>query len=139
MLYKTQLLSVNRLVLPLIRFKHILDYSKVPKLLESDIEEQHVRGSGPGGQKINKTSSCVVLKHIPTGIVVKNQESRLLEQNRKKARDILLTRLDNHINGENSIEAQIKQINNKKSSASQSKKDKLRTLKEEWKKRENIT
>lgn len=50
-----------------VRFKHGIDYSKVPKLLETDLEEQFVRGSGPGGQKINKTASCVVIKHIPTG------------------------------------------------------------------------
>jgi len=45
-----------------------------PKLLrerlnESDLEEKFVRGSGPGGQKINKTSSCVQLKHVPTGML----------------------------------------------------------------------
>ncbi|KAF7286318.1 hypothetical protein GWI33_006047 [Rhynchophorus ferrugineus] len=48
-----------------------IDFSKVPVLNEKDLIEQQVRGSGPGGQKINKTSSCVVLKHIPTGLVEK--------------------------------------------------------------------
>lgn len=47
--------------------KRKLDYSLVPSLKEQDLEEQFVKGSGPGGQKINKTSSCVVLKHLPTG------------------------------------------------------------------------
>lgn len=42
-----------------------------PVLNEDDLEEQFVRGSGPGGQATNKTSNCVVLKHIPSGIVVK--------------------------------------------------------------------
>ena len=42
-----------------------------PVLKESDLDEWHVRGSGPGGQSVNKTSNNVVLKHIPTGIVVK--------------------------------------------------------------------
>jgi protein subunit release factor B len=43
---------------------------------EEDIEEQFVRSSGAGGQKVNKTSSCVVLHHRPTGIRVKCQQER---------------------------------------------------------------
>lgn len=43
----------------------------LPVLNEDDLEEQFVRGSGPGGQATNKTSNCVVLKHVPSGIVVK--------------------------------------------------------------------
>lgn len=52
----------------LVRCKHSIDYSKVPKLLETDLKEKFVRGSGPGGQSVNKTSNCVFLTHIPTGI-----------------------------------------------------------------------
>lgn len=40
-------------------------------LTEAELEEQFVRGDGPGGQATNKTSNCVVLKHVPSGIVVK--------------------------------------------------------------------
>ena len=40
-------------------------------VFQDDLEEQFVKGGGPGGQSINKTSNCVVLKHKPTGIVVK--------------------------------------------------------------------
>lgn len=47
------------------------DLTDFPELVEDELEEQFVRGSGPGGQATNKTSNCVVLKHIPTGIVVK--------------------------------------------------------------------
>lgn len=47
------------------------DLTDLPVLNEDELEEQFVRGSGPGGQATNKTSNCVVLKHIPTGIVVK--------------------------------------------------------------------
>lgn len=43
----------------------------LPVLNEDDLEEQFVRGSGPGGQATNKTSNCVVLRHIPSGTVVK--------------------------------------------------------------------
>lgn len=49
------------------------DLVDLPVLSEDELEEQFVRGSGPGGQATNKTSNCVVLKHIPTGIVVKVQ------------------------------------------------------------------
>lgn len=41
------------------------------ELTEAELEEQFVRGDGPGGQATNKTNNCVVLKHIPSGIVVK--------------------------------------------------------------------
>lgn len=48
----------------------------LPVLDESDLEESFVHGQGPGGQSVNKTSNCVVLKHHPTGLIVK--VSRLL-------------------------------------------------------------
>ncbi|XP_018651243.1 hypothetical protein Smp_079810 [Schistosoma mansoni] len=69
---------------------------------ECDLSEMAVLGSGPGGQSINKTANCVVLKHIPTGIVVKCQDSRELERNRILARQRLNDKLDVHFNGENS-------------------------------------
>lgn len=47
------------------------DLMDLPVLNEDELEEQFVRGTGPGGQATNKTSNCVVLKHIPTGTVVK--------------------------------------------------------------------
>lgn len=50
----------------LINKKH-LDFSQVPVLAEEDLEEQFVRGSGPGGQATNTTNNCVVLLHKPTG------------------------------------------------------------------------
>jgi len=66
----------------------------MPVLNEDDIEESFVRGSGPGGQSINKTKNNVQLWHKPTGIRVSCQETRSLEQNRKFARRILLDKLD---------------------------------------------
>ena len=44
---------------------------KFPEILETDLEESIVKGSGPGGQSVNKTSNCVVLRHRPSGIVIK--------------------------------------------------------------------
>ncbi|TLS27693.1 hypothetical protein PpBr36_04458 [Pyricularia pennisetigena] len=72
---------------------------------ETEIEEAFLKGSGPGGQKINKTNSAVQLKHIPTGIVIKCQETRSRDQNRKIARQILATRLDDLHNGDQSRSA----------------------------------
>ena len=53
---------------------------------ESDIEEKFVRSSGHGGQKINKTASCVFLKHIPTSLEVKSGRERSQGLNRYYAR-----------------------------------------------------
>ena len=71
-------------------------------LKEEDIEEQFVRGSGPGGQKINRAENCVHLHHKPTGLRVKCQEFRSLRDNRKHARTILTDKLSQHFFGENS-------------------------------------
>jgi len=55
-------------------------------LREQDFEEKYVRSSGPGGQKVNKTSSCVLLTHVPTGVQVKMQKERSQPLNRYYAR-----------------------------------------------------
>lgn len=62
-------------------------------LREEDTEETFLRGSGSGGQKINKTSSCVRLVHLPSGICVKCQATRSLECNRWLARRLLAEKL----------------------------------------------
>jgi len=56
------------------------------ELREADIEEKYVRSSGPGGQKVNKTASCVYLKHIKSGLEVKTQRGRSQGLNRYYAR-----------------------------------------------------
>ncbi|KAJ3603997.1 hypothetical protein NHX12_028738 [Muraenolepis orangiensis] len=65
------------------------DLIDLPVLMEDELEEQFVRGSGPGGQATNKTSNCVVLKHTPTGIVVKCHQTRSVETNRKRKKPVL--------------------------------------------------
>ncbi len=55
-------------------------------LTEKDLEETFVRSQGPGGQRVNKTSSCALLKHRPTGLAVKMQKSRQQRLNRYYAR-----------------------------------------------------
>jgi protein subunit release factor B len=113
--------------------KKKVDYSLVPKLNESDIEENFIRGSGPGGQATNKTSNCVQIRHIPTNIIVKYHGTRVLSRNREEARSILLKKLDEFYNKENSVENQIKRIEKEKSLRRQYKNDKLRKMKEEFK------
>jgi len=73
-------------------------------LNENEVEETFVRGSGSGGQKINKTSNRVVLVHRPTGIRVECQDTRSLQQNRKIGRKRLLEKLDSHYRGSDSKE-----------------------------------
>jgi protein subunit release factor B len=60
---------------------------------EQDIEEKFIRSSGHGGQNVNKTSTCVYLRHIPTGIEVKCMETRSQSINRFLARRELMKRL----------------------------------------------
>ncbi|KAH6840835.1 RF-1 domain-containing protein [Chaetomium sp. MPI-CAGE-AT-0009] len=88
---------------------------------ESEIEESYLKGSGPGGQKINKTNSAVQLKHIPTGLVVKSQATRSRTQNRKIARDLLALKLDELANGAQSRTAIVGDVK-KKRAASKNKK-----------------
>jgi peptide chain release factor len=61
---------------------------------ENDFEESFVRSSGPGGQKVNKSSSCVYLIHIPTGLSVKCQQERSQTLNRYLARRLLLDKIE---------------------------------------------
>ncbi|HRR42713.1 MAG TPA: peptide chain release factor-like protein [Syntrophales bacterium] len=61
---------------------------------EDDIRETFIRSSGPGGQKVNKTSSGVYLVHLPTGLSVKCQQSRSQAVNRFLARRLLADRIE---------------------------------------------
>jgi peptide chain release factor len=61
---------------------------------EEDLEETFVRSGGHGGQNVNKTSTCVMLRHRPTGLQVKCQVSRHQGRNRELARQMLLDKLE---------------------------------------------
>jgi len=61
---------------------------------EADIEEKFIRSSGKGGQNVNKTATCVYLKHIPTGIDVKCMKDRSQSINRFLARRELVERIE---------------------------------------------
>jgi protein subunit release factor B len=61
---------------------------------DRDLVERFIKGSGPGGQKVNKTSSCVQLRHTPSGVEVKCQHGRSLTANRAEARRLICDTLE---------------------------------------------
>src|SRR5207249_5155534 len=67
---------------------------KALEIRESDLEETFVRSGGAGGQKVNKSSSCVMLLHRPTGLRVKCQTTRYQALNRFLARRLLLDKIE---------------------------------------------
>lgn len=71
-----------------------------------DIDEAFVRGGGHGGQKINKTSSCVQLLHRPTGIMVRCQDHREQSKNRLSAYKLLILKIEELVLGKRSKRAQ---------------------------------
>lgn len=85
---------------------------------EDDIVEKFIRSSGPGGQNVNKTSTCVYLKHLPTGIEVKCQRQRSQLLNRSLARHILLSKIAQRMRQDSlqkqSLKAKIMRGNRKK-------------------------
>jgi protein subunit release factor B len=93
---------------------------------EEDIEESFIRSGGKGGQHVNKTSTCVYLKHVPTGVEVKCQEGRSQGLNRYRARVLLLNKIDEMVRGEESRERQrIEKIRRQKRKRSKRAKEKM--------------
>jgi protein subunit release factor B len=82
--------------MPLSQEKEIALRQRMERLgvREEEFRESFVRSSGPGGQKVNKTSSCVQLLHLPTGLTVKCQQERSQSLNRFLARRLLLDRIE---------------------------------------------
>ena len=91
---------------------------------ESDLEESFIRSGGPGGQNVNKVSTCVQLRHKPSGIVVKAQDDRSQAINRFLARRSLVEKIEQKLYG--------------KSTSEQKKIEKIRKNKERRKRRARI-
>ncbi len=99
---------------------------------EQDLQEKFVRSSGRGGQNVNKTSTCVYLKHIPTGIEVKCQQERYQGLNRFLARRILANKIETLILGKLSEERKrIAKIRKQKRRRSKRAKEKMLRFKKE--------
>ncbi|MBI4412124.1 MAG: peptide chain release factor-like protein [Deltaproteobacteria bacterium] len=93
---------------------------------EEDLVENFIRGSGAGGQKINKTSSCVQLSHLPTGIEVRCQSSRSQALNRFLARRLLVDETARRVEGaENAQRQRIEKIRRQKRKRSRRAKEKM--------------
>ncbi|MDD5167842.1 MAG: peptide chain release factor-like protein [Syntrophales bacterium] len=95
-------------------------------IAESDFRETFVRASGPGGQNVNKVSTCVHLLHVPTGLSVKCQEERSQALNRFLARRILLDRIERLQKGMVKAEqARVEKIRRQKRKRSKRAKEKI--------------
>src|ERR671918_61785 len=79
--------------------KFLLERMHALGVREQDIDEQFVRSSGAGGQKVDKVSTCVLLHHRPTGVRVKCQRERSQALNRFLARRILLDKIEAKLRG----------------------------------------
>ena len=93
---------------------------------ESDIEESFVRSGGHGGQNVNKTSTCVMLVHRPTGLQVKCQTTRQQGLNRFIARRLLLDKIEERQRGFVAAKrAEIEKIRRQKRKRSRRAKDRM--------------
>ena len=102
------------------------------KILETDIQERFIRSQGAGGQKVNKTSSCVYLKHLPTGIEVKCQQERSQSLNRFFARRILAEKIETLVLKEKSaMQQRLAKLRKQKRRRSKKAKEKILQLKKE--------
>lgn len=106
---------------------------------ESDIVESFVRSAGSGGQNVNKTSTCVYLRHLPTGIEVKCQQERSQSLNRFLARRILADKIEEMVLGRESKERQrIEKLRRQKRKRSKRAKEKMLKNKREHSKKKSF-
>ncbi|HOW58591.1 MAG TPA: peptide chain release factor-like protein [Candidatus Omnitrophota bacterium] len=98
---------------------------------ESDLEESFVCSGGPGGQNVNKVATCVILKHIPTGLSIRCQKERTQAMNRYWARRMLADKLETQSLGRESEESKrIFKIRRQKRKRSKRAKDKMLAAKQ---------
>jgi len=106
--------------------KLLKDRMEALDIREEDLVESFIRSGGKGGQHVNKASTCVYLKHIPTKIEVKCQKERSQALNRYHARVRLTDKIDAMIRGEESAEQQhIEKLRRQKRKRSKRAKEKM--------------
>jgi protein subunit release factor B len=97
---------------------------------EADLIERFIRSGGPGGQNVNKVSTCVYLKHVPTGIEAKCQQERSQALNRFLARRIIVDKIEGMLLGkESEKQHRIEKIRRQKRRRSRRAKEKVLELK----------
>lgn len=108
------------------KWDDLLAAMKALHIREEDLVEKFVLGGGSGGQKINKTSSCVYLRHVPSGIELKCQRDRSREMNRYFARRELCSRIEELVLKEKSErQMKIEKIRRQKRKRSRRAKEKM--------------
>ena len=106
--------------------KCLKDRMEALGIREEDLEESFIRSGGKGGQHLNKASTCVYLKHIPTKIEVKCQAERSQALNRYRARVILLDKIDAMVRGkESATQQRIEKLRRQKRKRSKRAKEKI--------------
>ena len=106
--------------------KALVERMEALHIHEEDIAETFIRSSGKGGQHVNKTSTCVYLKHILTGIEVKCQQERSQSLNRYRARILLMNKIEQLVKGKESAEVQrIEKLRRQKRKRSKRAKEKM--------------
>ncbi|MDH4233206.1 MAG: peptide chain release factor-like protein [Nitrospirota bacterium] len=106
--------------------KALAEKMEALNIRDEDLEESFIRSGGKGGQHVNKTSTCVYLKHIPTGIEVKCQQERSQSLNRYRARILLAGKIEQLIKGRESEAIQrIEKIRRQKRKRSKRAKEKM--------------
>uniref|UniRef100_A0A0K0DIG8 Nicotinamide phosphoribosyltransferase n=1 Tax=Angiostrongylus cantonensis TaxID=6313 RepID=A0A0K0DIG8_ANGCA len=125
------------------RKSHVNGYSdssdyEFPELKKEDCEQvlerylqKYISGWGPGGQKVNTAQNAVQLRHLPTGLVVKVHESRLLSKNIEIAFERMKHALDRHLNGDNCYEEQYKKLQRDKEARTNRKRESQRLKRKE--------
>jgi protein subunit release factor B len=117
---------MSRFSVSLEKEQELVDRMEKLGVSEDDLRESFIRSSGPGGQKVNKTASCVFLVHKPTGLSVKCQQARSQGLNRFLARRLLLDRIERIQTGRVSTEqARIEKIRRQKRKRSKKAKEKV--------------